>query len=41
MSPVKLVLAGTAVSTLFGALSNGLAIYFKIAQDMSFLQRVD
>ena len=36
MSPVKLVLAGTAVSTLFGALSTGLAIYFKIAQDMSF-----
>ncbi|MFW5437170.1 FecCD family ABC transporter permease [Paenibacillus apiarius] len=36
MSPVKLVLAGTAVSSLFGALSSGLAIYFKIAQDISF-----
>ncbi|KIV53689.1 ferrichrome ABC transporter permease [Aneurinibacillus migulanus] len=36
MSPVKLVLAGTVVSALLGALSSGLAIYFQVAQDLSF-----
>ncbi|GGE58844.1 FecCD family ABC transporter permease [Priestia taiwanensis] len=36
VSPLKLVLAGTVVSSLFGAISSGLAIYFKIAQDLSF-----
>lgn len=36
MSPLKLVLAGAAVSSLFGALASGLAIYFNIAQDISF-----
>ncbi|WP_227396290.1 FecCD family ABC transporter permease [Jeotgalibacillus aurantiacus] len=35
-SPVTLTLAGAALSTLFGALSTGLALYFQVAQDLSF-----
>ncbi|GAY75552.1 ABC-type Fe3+-sideroPhore transport system, permease component [Sporolactobacillus inulinus] len=36
MSPVRLVLAGAAVSALLTALSQGLAIYFQIGQDLAF-----
>ena len=33
---MRLVLAGAAVSALFGALSEGIAIYFRIGQDLAF-----
>jgi iron complex transport system permease protein len=35
-SPVTLTLAGAALSTLFSALSTGIALYFQVAQDLSF-----
>lgn len=35
-SPVRLALAGTAVTALFGALSQAIAMYFKIAQELTF-----
>ncbi|MBN8203692.1 iron ABC transporter permease [Bacillus sp. NTK034] len=36
ISPVTLTLAGAALSTLFSALSTGIALYFQTAQDLSF-----
>lgn len=36
LSPVTLTLAGAALSTLFSALSTGIALYFQVAQDLSF-----
>ncbi|MGM0838383.1 MAG: FecCD family ABC transporter permease [Bacillota bacterium] len=36
ISPVTLTLAGAALSTLFSALSTGIALYFQVAQDLSF-----
>ncbi|MFT8321074.1 MAG: iron ABC transporter permease [Bacillus sp. (in: firmicutes)] len=36
MSPVRLVLAGTGVSALLVSLSQGLAIYFQIGQDLAY-----
>jgi iron complex transport system permease protein len=36
LSPVTIALAGAALSTLFSALSTGIALYFQIAQDVSF-----
>lgn len=36
MSPTRLVLAGAAVSSLLTALSEGLAIYFQLSQDLAF-----
>lgn len=36
LSPVTLTLAGAALSTLFSALSTGIALYFQVAQDVSF-----
>lgn len=36
MSPVRLVVAGAAVSALLTALSEGIAIYFNISQDLAF-----
>jgi iron complex transport system permease protein len=38
LTPVKLVLAGSAVGAMLGAISSGLAIYFQISQDISFWQ---
>lgn len=35
-SPMRLVLAGAAVSTLLIALSQGIALYFNVAQDIMF-----
>lgn len=35
-SPVRLALVGTAVSALFSAISQALAMYFKIAQELTF-----
>lgn len=35
-SPVTIALAGAALSTLFSALSTGIALYFQVAQDVSF-----
>lgn len=35
-SPMRLVLAGAAVSTLLIALSQGVALYFNVAQDIMF-----
>lgn len=35
-SPMRLVLAGAAVSALLGALSQGIALYFDVAQDIMF-----
>lgn len=35
-TPMRLVLAGIAVSALFTALSHGIAIYFGVAQDIMF-----
>ena len=35
-SPMRLVLAGSAVSSLLAALSQGVAIYFNISQDIMF-----
>ncbi|MFJ5964585.1 FecCD family ABC transporter permease [Bacillus sp. NPDC093026] len=36
LTPVKLALAGTAVSTLLSSISSAIAIRFDVAQDMSF-----
>lgn len=36
LSPVRLALAGAAVSALLVALSEGIAIYFHISQDLAF-----
>lgn len=36
MTPVRLTLAGAAVSMLLVALSEGIAIYFKVGQDLAF-----
>ncbi|SFL70176.1 iron complex transport system permease protein [Gracilibacillus orientalis] len=36
LTPVKLALAGTAVTSMLSALSSGIAIHFNIAKDMSF-----
>lgn len=36
LTPVKLALAGTAVTAMLSALSSGIAIHFNIAKDMSF-----
>lgn len=35
-TPMRLVLAGAAVSTLLAALSQGIALYFEVAQDVMF-----
>ncbi|EUJ24481.1 iron ABC transporter permease [Listeria grandensis FSL F6-0971] len=36
LSPTRLVLAGAAVASLLTALSEGIAIYFKLSQDLAF-----
>lgn len=36
LTPLRLVLAGSAVSALLVALSQGLAIYFQIGQDLAY-----
>lgn len=36
LTPLRLVLAGTAVSALLSAISQGIAIYFNIGQDLLF-----
>lgn len=36
LSPTRLVLAGAAVASLLTALSEGIAIYFKLGQDLAF-----
>jgi len=36
LSPVTLTLAGAAISSLFSALSTATALYFQVAQDVSF-----
>ncbi|MBP1993928.1 FecCD family ABC transporter permease [Paenibacillus eucommiae] len=36
LTPVRLVLAGAAVSALLSALSEGVALYFRIGQDLAF-----
>ncbi|GGE85891.1 FecCD family ABC transporter permease [Priestia taiwanensis] len=38
LTPVKLALAGAAVSAMLGAISSGLAIYFQLSQEISFWQ---
>jgi len=36
LTPVRLVLAGAALSALLSALSEGIALYFRIGQDLAF-----
>lgn len=36
LSPIRLVLAGAAVSALLSALSEGIQLYFRIGQDLAF-----
>lgn len=36
LTPMRLVLAGAAVSALLGALSEGVALYYRIGQDLAF-----
>lgn len=36
LTPIRLVLAGAAVSALLGALSEGISLYFEIGQDLAF-----
>lgn len=36
LTPLRLVLAGAAVSALLSALSEGIALYFRIGQDLAF-----
>ncbi|GEK32919.1 FecCD family ABC transporter permease [Kurthia sibirica] len=36
LTPLRLVLAGTAVSALFSALSEGIALNFRVGQDLAF-----
>jgi iron complex transport system permease protein len=38
LTPVKLALAGAAVTAMLGAISSGLAIYFQLSQEISFWQ---
>lgn len=35
LTPVKLALAGAAISALLGAISSGIALYFNLAQEVS------
>ncbi|MFP3490952.1 iron chelate uptake ABC transporter family permease subunit, partial [Staphylococcus sp. SIMBA_130] len=36
LSPIRLVLAGAAVSALFTAVSEGVAIHFQLSQNLAF-----
>lgn len=36
LTPIRLVLAGAAVSALLGALSEGVSLYFSVGQDIAF-----
>ena len=36
LTPMRLVLAGAAVSALLGALGEGIALYYRIGQDLAF-----
>ncbi|MFD2117231.1 FecCD family ABC transporter permease [Paenibacillus yanchengensis] len=36
LTPVRLVLAGAAISILFSAISEGISLYFRIGQDLAF-----
>ena len=36
LTPLRLVLAGAAVSAMLSALSEGIALYFRIGQDLAF-----
>lgn len=36
LTPVRLVLAGAALSALLSALSEGIALYFRIGQNLAF-----
>lgn len=36
MSPIRITLAGAAVSTLLTALAEGIAIYYQVSQDLAF-----
>ncbi|CAH1208775.1 MULTISPECIES: iron ABC transporter permease [unclassified Paenibacillus] len=36
LTPIRLVLAGAAVAAMLSALSEGIALYFKIGQDLAF-----
>lgn len=36
LTPIRLVLAGAAVSALLAALSEGIALYYRIGQDLAF-----
>ena len=36
MTPIRLVLAGAAVTAMFTALSEGIALYYRIGKDLSF-----
>lgn len=36
LTPIRLVLAGAAVSALLGALSEGVSLYFNVGQDIAF-----
>lgn len=36
LAPMRLVLAGAAVSTLLGALGEGIALYYRIGQNLAF-----
>ncbi|MFD0710354.1 FecCD family ABC transporter permease [Paenibacillus sp. GCM10027626] len=36
LTPVRLVLAGAALSALMSALSEGIALYFRVGQDLAF-----
>lgn len=36
LTPIRLVLAGAAVSGLLSALSEGIALYFRVGQDLAF-----
>nr|WP_089972413.1 iron ABC transporter permease [Lihuaxuella thermophila] len=36
MSPIRITLAGAAVSALLSALGEGMAIYYKLSQDLAF-----
>jgi iron complex transport system permease protein len=38
LSPLRLALAGTAVSAMFTAFAEGIALYFQVRQDISFWQ---
>ncbi|WP_411346996.1 FecCD family ABC transporter permease [Paenibacillus sp. WLX2291] len=36
MTSIKMILAGTVISYLFGSISSGLAIYYEISKDLAF-----